>query len=135
MEGSVCKKISNNSRGFSFLEVLTAVVLFSFLVIGVLSMTTMNIRSNSYAQHHTKAVQLAESGLEFLRRIDYTTQLPAYAAGVASGYGTLPNYGEYSRTLQATINGTISTLTVTVTWRSQGLNSAPVVLTTRRVQR
>ncbi len=131
----MCKKTSNNARGFSFIEVLTAVVLFSFLVVGVLMMTTMNIKSNYYTQHHTKAAQLAESGLEFLRRINYTTELPTYAgAGVSSGYGTLPNYLEFSRTLQADIQAGMSTLTVTVTWRSQGAESAPLVLTTMRVE-
>jgi len=131
----VCKKNSNNDRGFSFIEVLTAVVLFSFLVVGVLMMTTMNIKSNYYTQHHTKAVQLAESGLEFLRRIDYATQLPTYAgAGVTSGYGTLPNYLEFSRTLQAEIGAEMSTLTVSVTWRSQGAESPPLVLTTMRLE-
>jgi prepilin-type N-terminal cleavage/methylation domain-containing protein len=134
MEGSVCKKTSNNARGFSFIEVLTAIVLFSFLVVGVLMMTTMNIKSNYYTQHHTKAVQLAESGLEFLRRINYDTELPAYAGGVTSGYGTLPNYLEFSRTLQADIGAGMSTLTVSVTWRSQGAESPPLVLTTMRIE-
>ncbi len=41
-------------------------------------MTTMNVKSNSYTQHHTKAVQLAESGLELLRRVDYNNELPDY---------------------------------------------------------
>jgi hypothetical protein len=137
MEGSVYKKILNNVRGFSFIEVLTAVVLFSFLVVGVLMMTTMNIKSNSYSQHHTKAVQLAESGLELMRRVDYNNELPNYD-GVTdplafNDFGTIPNYPEFSRSLLVTWGTQISTLRVTVTWRSQGVSSFPMVLTTQRV--
>ena len=131
------KKISNNVRGFSFIEVLTAVVLFSFLVIGVLLMTTMNIQSNSYSQHHTKAVQLAESGLELLRRVDYNNELPNYD-GVTdplafNDFGTIANYPEFSRSLMVTWGTQLSTLRVTVTWRTRGVNSFPIVLTTQRV--
>jgi len=132
----VYKKLSNNVRGFSFVEVLTAVVLFSFLVIGVLLMTTMNIKSNSYSQHHTKAVQLAESGLELLRRVDYNTELPNYdgvSALAFSDYGQIPNYPEFRRSLLVTWGTEISTLRVTVTWRTQNTDSFPMVLTTQRV--
>ena len=137
MEGSVYKKISNNARGFSFIEVLTAVVLFSFLVIGVLLMTTMNIKSNSYSQHHTKAVQLAESGLELLRRVDYNNELPNYDGATVplayNDFGTIPNYPEFRRQLLVNWDPVLSTLQVTVTWRSRGVNSFPIVLTTQRV--
>jgi hypothetical protein len=136
MEGSVCKKILNNARGFSFIEVLTATVLFSFLVVGVLLMTTMNVKSNSYSQHHTKAVQLAESGLELLRRVDYNTELPNYDGSSSlafSDFGQIPNYPEFRRTLLVTWGTQISTLQVTVVWRSRGVNSFPIVMTTQRV--
>lgn len=130
------KKILNNARGFSFIEVLTATVLFTFLVVGILMMTTMNINSNSYTQHHTKAVQLAESGLELLRRVDYNTELANYdgvAAIAFSDYGQIPNYLDFRRTLLVTWGTQISTLQVTVTWRVRGATSVPMVLTTLRV--
>ena len=134
------KKLSADNKGFSFIEVLTAVVLFSFLVIGVLMMTTMNIKSNSYTQHHTKAVQLAESGLEQMRRVDYTNDLPNYDGASAvsfNDFGSLPNYLEFRRVMQAQwldpLNPNLCTLRVTVTWRTQTANSFPLVLTTLRV--
>jgi hypothetical protein len=132
----VCKKTSYNARGFSFIEVLTATVLFSFLVIGVLMMTTMNIKSNSQTQHHTKAVQLAESGLELLRRVDYNLELPLYdgiSALAFSDYGQMPNFLEFRRSLLVTWGTQISTLQVTVTWRTLTGNSVPITLTTQRV--
>jgi hypothetical protein len=128
----VLKKPSNNSRGFSFVEVLTAVVLFTFLVIGVLMMTTVHINSNAYTQHHTKAVQLAESGLELLRRVNYTVALAAFN-GVEQDYGTIPNYLDFRRTFAVNYGAEISTLTVTIHWRVRNSESSPVILSTQRV--
>lgn len=125
------KKYLNDERAFSLLEVLVAMALFTFLVIGVLTMTTMGIRTNSYAQHHTKAVQLAESGLELLRRVNYTTELSGFN-GVVNDYNTIPNYLEYRRSFTVNYALDISTLQVAVTWRNHGVESIPIVLTTQR---
>jgi hypothetical protein len=131
MEVYVSRKILNDQGGFSLLEVLMAIKLFTFLVVGVLTMTTMGIKTNSYAQHHTKAVQLAESGLELLRRVNYVTELANFD-GVANDYGTIPQYPEFRRVFQVIYAADISTLRVTITWRTQGVISFPIVLTTQR---
>jgi len=142
----VSKKILNDQRAFSLIEVLMAIALFTFLVIGVLTMTTMGIRTNSYAQHHTKAVQLAESSMEMLRRVDYNDVLQ-YFDGVSysvttpngvtifpvSEYGSIPHYTDFRRVLRVTYDPNISTLRVTITWRIQGIDSIPLVLTSQRV--
>ncbi|MBN2345629.1 MAG: prepilin-type N-terminal cleavage/methylation domain-containing protein [Candidatus Aminicenantes bacterium] len=130
------RPISDDVRGFSFVEVLVAIVLFSFLVVGVLLMTSMNIKSNAYTQHHTKAVQLAESGLEILRRVDYNNELPNYDGANAlsfSDYGQIPNYPDFRRRLQVVWGSQISTLQVTVNWRSLNRDSPPLVISTLRV--
>jgi prepilin-type N-terminal cleavage/methylation domain-containing protein len=131
MEVYVSKKHLNDPRAFSLIEVLMAITLFTFLVVGVLTMTTMGIRTNSYAQHHTKAVQLAESGLELLRRVNYTTELSGFN-GVVNDYGTIPQYLEYRRTFEVDYAADISTLRVRITWRTQNAVSFPIVLTTQR---
>jgi prepilin-type N-terminal cleavage/methylation domain-containing protein len=128
----VCKKTSNSTQGFSLIEVLTALVLFTFLVIGTLLMTTVHINSNAYTQHHTKAVQLAESGLELLRRVDYTVQLAGFD-GVEQGYGTIANYPDYRRSFAVNYGAEISTLTVSIRWRVLSAESNPVTLSTQRV--
>ncbi len=81
--------ISSKSRGFTLVEVLISIALLTFLAVGILGMTTVTINSNSFIQHHTKAVQLAESGLEELRRVDYVDQLSAYN-GVVDGFRLHP---------------------------------------------
>lgn len=125
-------KILNEQRGFSLVEVLIAITLFAFLVVGVLTMTTMGIRTNSWAQHHTKAVQLAESGLELLRRVNYTTELNDYNGDVED-YGTIPQYREYRREYTVNFAADISTIQVTINWRTRGAVSFPIVLTSQRV--
>jgi prepilin-type N-terminal cleavage/methylation domain-containing protein len=146
MEVYVSKKYLDNQRGFSFIEVLIAIMLFGFLVVGVLTMTSMGIKSNSYAQHHTKAVQLAESSMEMMRRVNYNDVLQYFdgvnnsvvtPSGVTifpvSEYGSIPQYLEYRRVLLVNYAPDVSTLRVTITWRSQGVNSFPIVLESRRV--
>ena len=125
------KKNLNDHRAFSLIEVLITITIFTFLVIGVLSMSTMGIRTNSWAKHHTKAVQLAESGLELMRRVNYATELEDFD-GVVNEYGTLPQYREYRRAYEVIFAPDISTIRVTVTWRTQGAVSFPVVLSTQR---
>jgi hypothetical protein len=136
MEGYVYRQTSDSVRGFSFIEVLVSLIIFSFLVIGVLLMTSINIKSNSYIQHHTKAVQLAESGLEVLRRVDYTNELPNYDGASAisfSDYGEIPNYPDFRRRLMVTWGAEMSTLVVTVNWRTLQTDSPPMVLSSLRV--
>lgn len=124
--------ISSKSRGFTLVEVLISTALLAFLAVGILGMTTVTINSNSYVRNHTKAVQLAESGLEELRRVDYVNQLAAYN-GVYEDFGSIPNYPGFSRTYTVNFAAGISTLAVSVSWRVRGTNSNPLVLTSLRV--
>lgn len=128
----MCKGNSSSARGFTLIEVLIATALLAFLAISILGMTTMNINSNSFIQHHTKAVQLAESGLEEMRRVDYVNQLAAYD-GLVQDFGTIPNYLQFRRTFEVGYAADISTLTVRVSWRRRGASSRPLTLVSQRV--
>jgi len=131
MEVSKLRANSVKAKGFSFIEVLAAVTIFSFVVVGVMLMTTMHIRTSSYAQHHTKAMQLAEDGMEMLKRLNYDAEL-INMDGVVNDFGTIANYPEFRRDFQVNWNTEISTLRVTVTWRSMARNPNPVVLVSLR---
>ena len=128
----MCKDNSSRARGFTLIEVLISTALLAFLAIGILGMTTMNINSNSFIQHHTKAVQLAESGMEEMRRVDYINQLQAYD-GLIQDFGDIPNYPEFRRTFEVAYGADISTLRVLVSWRRLGVNSSPLTLVSLRV--
>jgi len=121
----------NKQSGFSLIEVLVALIVFTFLVVGVLSMTTVQINSNSYLQHHSKALQLAENGIELLNRVDYNTQLPTYINKVDTA---IPNFMGYQREYSVQWDTDISTLSVRVFWQKSGRNSNPIVLNSIRTR-
>lgn len=121
----------NKQSGFSLIEVLVALIVFTFLVVGVLSMTTVQINSNSYLQHHSKALQLAENGVELLNRVDYNTQLPTYINKVETA---IPNFMGYQREYSVQWDTDISTLSVRVFWQKSGRNSNPIVLNSIRTR-
>ncbi len=135
MEELKLKKILNNKKGFTFIETLVSVTILSFIVIGVLTMTSVHIKMNSFALHHTKAVQLAEEGVEMLLRLDPSVLPGYYDPGQTEDFGTIVKYPDYSRTITVKIDpGDMNNyrITCSVIWRSQRLNSKPLVLSMLR---
>lgn len=133
MEVCALKTNLSDSRGFTFVEVLVSITILAFVIVGVLMMSSMQIKTNSFSQHHSKAIELAEDGLEMLNRVDYNTLLAPFN-GTIEEYGTIPNFLEFRRTYEVNWNTDLSTIRVTVQWRSLARNSAPVVLTMLRVR-
>jgi len=118
-------KYFNKQEGFSFVEVLVATAILAFLVVGVLTMTTTHIKINSFAIHHTRAVQLAEDAVERLRRLDFTTVQTF--GNITEAYGSIENYPDFTRTISASmIDADNYRITATVRWRSQGVDSIPI---------
>ncbi|MCP4116030.1 MAG: prepilin-type N-terminal cleavage/methylation domain-containing protein [Desulfobacteraceae bacterium] len=68
------KKIINTS-GFTLLEILIAMVIFSIGLLGVAKMQISSIRSNSYSQEMTDATILAKDKIEELMAIDYNNRV------------------------------------------------------------
>jgi prepilin-type N-terminal cleavage/methylation domain-containing protein len=120
-------KCFNKQNGFSFIEVLVATAILAFLVVGVLTMTTAHIKTNSFAIHHTKAVQLAEESVERLLRMDFAG-VQTFGT-VTEAYGNIDNYPEFTRTTSSTmIDADNYRVISTVRWRSQGVDSNPITL-------
>jgi len=120
-------KSFNKQQGFTFVEVLVATAILAFLVVGVMTMTTAHIKTNSFAIHHTKAVQLAEESIERFFHMDYSA-IQTFGT-VTEAYGNIDNYPEFTRTTTATmIDADNYRVTSTVRWRSQGVNSNPIIL-------
>ncbi len=117
--------------GFTFVETLVSVSILAFVIVGVVLMSAAHIRSNSFTSHHTRSVQLAEDGLEWLRRLDYNSEL-INANGRVDNFGDIVRYPDFRRAYTVTWGAELSTLQVSVTWRSRGRDAAPVVLTSMR---
>ena len=120
-------KYFSDKSGFSFIEVLVAAAILALLIVGVLTMTTAHIKTNSFAIHHTKAVQLAEEAVERLLRVDFT-DLTGFSTTVEN-FGQIENYPDYSRTISViVIDAENCRISASVQWRSQGINSRPIRL-------
>ena len=128
--------------GFTLVETLVATTLLAFVVIGVVTMTTMHIKSNFYNQHHTKALQLAESAIEALMRTDFNQLIPGTTT---ENYGDIPMYPDYRRTItiaQEPVGDPDNVrITVDVNWSSRetgasraGLTLPPITLSVLRTR-
>lgn len=124
-------KYFNKLSGFSFIEVLVAAGIMALLIVGVMTMTTAHIKTNSFAIHHTKATQLAEESVERLMRVEFAV-LQTFSSTVEN-FGQIENYPDYARTINVTvIDAENCRITAEVRWRSQGVNSRPIRLSVIR---
>jgi type IV pilus modification protein PilV len=108
------KKISQkaNTEGFTIIEVLVAMGIFTVAILGVAISATSVIKANQVSYSTTIATNLAQDKLEDLK---------ANPASVASGSeSSIPVSGEtFSRTWTVTANSPVTGVTkidVTVTW-------------------
>jgi Tfp pilus assembly protein PilV len=126
-------------QGFTLVETLVAITLLAFVIIGVVTMTTMHIKSNFYTQHHTRALQLAESALETLMRTDFNQLIPG---DTIEDYGAISMYPNYKRTVTVIfLDMDNAQLTAAVNWSSResgaaraGLELPPITLSVRRTR-
>ena len=120
-----------NERGFSLIEVMIALVIFSIGILAVAQLQFWNIRNNTTGNITTIATLLARQKMEELKsQADVTTlnsdadaDNPIDAAGQAGGIFTR------TWTVSNPLGGSTSRhLAVTVSWSRQGQNRS-VVLT------
>jgi type IV pilus assembly protein PilV len=121
----------NNERGFSLIEILIALAIFSFGILAVAQLQLLNNRNNTNGNVMTMATLLARQQMEILKsEADVTTlssgadpNNPITANGNPGGIFTR------SWTITNPLGGSTSRrVDVTVSWRRQG-GSRSVVLT------
>lgn len=111
-----------NKNGFTLVEVMVAMFILAIALLGLISLTTMVIKGNSFSKTMTTATTLAKDKLEQLKNTAY---------GSSSGYKSLSGGADtvesiYNRTWTVTPDppGTpapgMKTIVVTVQWNWQG---------------
>ena len=102
-------------NGSTFIETLIAMTILMFVLSGVLTMTTIQMKTNFNQINHTKAVKLAEEALERKMREDFDTLTEE-----THSFETIANFSQYSRTISiTTIDADNKEISVSVTWRER----------------
>lgn len=123
------KKNSDKQKGFTFIETIVSLTILAFIFLGVLTMTAVQIQTNSFTQHHTKAVQLAEEAIERNLRMKFSN----LTSGTTTETFKNPNF---TRTLTLTkIDDDNFEIKASVRWISSGIVSKPIVLSIIRTRR
>lgn len=99
----------SDTRGFTIVEVLVAMVVLSVGVLALVSSAALVTRMVGTGQHSTRATQVAERRLETLRQSARSTVVPC--TNVPAGNGN------------ATTEGMLETWSVTVTGQARNLVS------------
>ena len=108
-----CKntRLSKNNRGFSLLEAVMAMCIFSIGILAVGNLQMWSTKNNTAGNFTTEATMLARQKIEELKVVSDINDL-------ASGSDTI---GIYTRSWDPIdITPTLSRITVTVDWTRQG---------------
>ena len=109
-----------NNRGTSLLEVLIAMGLVSFILLGFAGFSTVAIKGSAFSQKMTTAVTLAHDTLEEIRRVGYRATLLGEDSQTES-YGSIPNEPLFQKTVVTKANTPVpglQTVIVKITWDS-----------------
>ena len=107
---------SKNKRGFTLLEAVMAMAIFSIGILAVGSMQLWNTKNNTTGNHTTQATMLARQKIEELKTVSDLTTLPTTEQSDTSGVYT-------RKWVTSQLSGsTAYRLTVTVEWTRMGQN-------------
>jgi type IV pilus modification protein PilV len=106
---------SKESKGFSLIEVLIALVILSISLLALAGLMVQSTRNSSWGSHLTEAATLAQDRLERFRAVRPQTDIPE---GANFDEVTPPSGIKYTRTWTVATNATATarTITITVTW-------------------
>lgn len=124
--------VRTDREGFTIVEIVLALVLLSFVVLGFQAATGEIIHSAARSDRQTVAVQLAENRLDLIRLdTEYEELASRYTETDTSvdGYAGLARSTTFDRTVVEQETGVLDYLTVTVRVTGRGLEE-PISRTT-----
>ena len=130
---NIKRKTKNLSgiKGSTFIETLIAITILMYVLAGILSMTTIQMKTNFTQINHTRAVKLAEEGLERKMREDFDT-----LTDETNAFDTISDFPQYSRSIRVTtIDPDNKEISVNVTWKERSRSGIqPISLKYRRTR-
>ena len=133
------KEYLHINKGFSLIEVLLTISIFSMFMVALIGVLSIGEESSSLAGKRIQAVYLAEEGLEALRNIrdENFINLVNGSYGLVKignqwNFSALPDVtGIFTRTINiSTVNANIKLVTSTITWQQNLQRNGSVILTT-----
>jgi type IV pilus assembly protein PilV len=122
----------NNRAGFTLVEVLLALVVFTVGCLGLSAMTMAMTTTLSFSQKLTTATTLAQETMEVVTSTPYANITPA--RWPPEGYNTIPGYPQFSREVTVSADTPFvntKTVVITVSWpRGQRLSPYTVAIQT-----
>jgi prepilin-type N-terminal cleavage/methylation domain-containing protein len=128
------KEPGHGQGGFTLLELIIAVSILAFGLLGAASMQLTAIRGNYGARNVTEGTTIAQDRMEFLAALPFTDPLLAPANNQPDPDPPTP--AGYTITYDVVQGGTANTLIITlrVSWQIQGGATKTSVLTCIRPQ-
>jgi type IV pilus modification protein PilV len=119
MTFSFLKSLSrDNDSGFTLLEAMIAIFIFTIGILATVSMQTTSLNANMSARETTEAASAGASLIENLRPLSY-----AEDAGLMDGAHARPNDAQYAITYNVQRNTIIDNtmlIQVTINWTERG---------------
>ncbi len=127
-------RLARSEKGFTLIELFTAIMLLTIGLLGTAALTTGVIRGNIAGKNLTTATAIAQSCLQENRRVGYTNAGTSTSGnGCPVGTATVALGGvSFTRVLAAidTSATNMKTLTVTVSWTEGTVGSKSITLKT-----
>jgi prepilin-type N-terminal cleavage/methylation domain-containing protein len=105
-----------SQRGFSLVEILTAMSIFGITVIGLAGMGNLALASNVSSGRTTSATTLAQARMEYVKGLEFSS---IDAAAATEDYGSMPGAKLFRRVTSVATdasNPDVKTVVVTVFW-------------------
>lgn len=109
-----------DNKGFTFLEILVAMVVLSIGFLGIAAVTASMVRGNSFSNRLTTATTLAQERMEEIRRLGYSGISTADTTTVED-YNSIANHPLYKRVVRTNMKNPadgMKMVTVAVYWGS-----------------
>ena len=103
-----------NRKGFTLIEVLVGLVILAVGLLAIAGMLVTSVKGNYFSSHLTQASYIAQDRLEFLKNLPIDNG--ALNAGTHPELPVTVSGLNFSRSYTVAVNGSLKTITYTVTW-------------------